>query len=106
MIRFFRFSPSRLALASIALSVLALDNLTAWPAEVPDTPGGYGLVVDLGAMVTVLMMGAIIGWLIHRLFVSEVRASESLHRTETYLAEAQRLSLTGSFGWNVSSGEI
>jgi hypothetical protein len=34
------------------------------------------------------------------------RANESLHRTETYLAEAERLSLTGSFGWNVSSGEI
>jgi signal transduction histidine kinase len=34
------------------------------------------------------------------------RAEESLRRNETYLAEAQRLSSTGSFGWNVSSGEI
>jgi signal transduction histidine kinase len=34
------------------------------------------------------------------------RAEESLRRSETYLAEAQRLSSTGSFGWNVSSGEI
>jgi signal transduction histidine kinase/FixJ family two-component response regulator len=34
------------------------------------------------------------------------RAEESLRRSETYLAEAQRLSGTGSFGWNVSSGEI
>jgi signal transduction histidine kinase len=33
-------------------------------------------------------------------------AEESLRRSETYLAEAQRLSSTGSFGWNVSSGEI
>jgi len=38
--------------------------------------------------------------------VQLARANESLHRSETYLAEAQRLSLTGSFGWNVSSGEI
>ena len=38
--------------------------------------------------------------------VELARANESLHRTETYLAEAQRLSLTGSFGWKVSSGEI
>src|SRR4029434_7198698 len=38
--------------------------------------------------------------------VQLARANESLHRTETYLAEAQRLSLTGSFGWSVSSGEI
>jgi PAS domain-containing protein len=34
------------------------------------------------------------------------QANESLRRSESYLAEAQRLSLTGSFGWNVSSGEI
>jgi PAS domain S-box-containing protein len=30
----------------------------------------------------------------------------ALRHSETYLAEAQRLSKTGSFGWNVSSGEI
>jgi PAS domain S-box-containing protein len=29
-----------------------------------------------------------------------------LRRSEAYLTEAQRLSRTGSFGWNVSSGEI
>ena len=34
------------------------------------------------------------------------RAEEELQRSEAYLAEAQRLSLTGSFGWNVSSGEL
>jgi formate hydrogenlyase transcriptional activator len=34
------------------------------------------------------------------------RAEESLRRHETYLTEAQTLSRTGSFGWNVSSGEI
>jgi PAS domain S-box-containing protein len=34
------------------------------------------------------------------------RAEESLRQSETYLAEAQRLSCTGSFGWKVLSGEI
>jgi PAS domain S-box-containing protein len=34
------------------------------------------------------------------------RAEEALHRLAAYLAEAQKLSLTGSFGWNVSSGEL
>jgi PAS domain S-box-containing protein len=34
------------------------------------------------------------------------RAEEALRRSETYLAEAQRLSHTGSFGWAVLSGEI
>ena len=33
-------------------------------------------------------------------------AEEALRRSEAYLAEAERLSHTGSFGWNVSSGEI
>jgi signal transduction histidine kinase len=34
------------------------------------------------------------------------RAQEALRRSEAYLAEAQRLSHTGSFGWEVSSGKI
>jgi PAS domain S-box-containing protein len=34
------------------------------------------------------------------------KAEEALRRSEMYLAEAQRLSHTGSFGWNVLSGEI
>jgi PAS domain S-box-containing protein len=34
------------------------------------------------------------------------KAEEALRRSEMYLAQAQRLSQTGSFGWNVSSGEI
>jgi PAS domain S-box-containing protein len=34
------------------------------------------------------------------------RAEEAIRRSEAYLAEAQRLSHTGSFGWRVSSSEI
>jgi C4-dicarboxylate-specific signal transduction histidine kinase len=34
------------------------------------------------------------------------QAEEALRRSETYLAKAQGLSRTGSFGWNLSSGEI
>jgi NO-binding membrane sensor protein with MHYT domain/signal transduction histidine kinase len=34
------------------------------------------------------------------------RAEEALRRSEAYLAEAQRLSQTGSFGWTPSSGRI
>jgi PAS domain S-box-containing protein len=33
-------------------------------------------------------------------------AEEALQRSEAYLAEAQRVSHTGSFGWSVSSGHI
>jgi C4-dicarboxylate-specific signal transduction histidine kinase len=40
--------------------------------------------------------------------VSRVRnlMQEKLERSETYLAEAQQLSHTGSFGWKVGTGEI
>jgi len=34
------------------------------------------------------------------------RAEEALRQSEAYLAEAQRLSRTGSFGWKPSTGEI
>ena len=34
------------------------------------------------------------------------RAEEDLRRSEAYLAEAQRLSRTGSFGWSVATGVI
>jgi PAS domain S-box-containing protein len=34
------------------------------------------------------------------------RAEEALQRSEAYLAEAQRLSHTGSFAWNVSSNQM
>jgi len=34
------------------------------------------------------------------------RSEEALRRSEAYLAQAQRLSQTGSFWWKVSSGEL
>jgi len=34
------------------------------------------------------------------------RAEEELRRSEAFLTEAQRLSRTGSFGWNVSTGAL
>jgi PAS domain S-box-containing protein len=43
---------------------------------------------------------------LHRTVQDLQRTNEALRRSEAYLAEAQRLSLTGSFGWNVSSGDI
>jgi PAS domain S-box-containing protein len=37
--------------------------------------------------------------------VERASAEEALRRSEAYLAEGQRLSHTGSFGWNVQSGD-
>jgi PAS domain S-box-containing protein len=51
--------------------------------------------------------GRIVRW--YELFTDvddRKKAEEKLRRSETYLAEAQRLSHTGSFGWRVSSGNI
>jgi PAS domain S-box-containing protein len=38
--------------------------------------------------------------------IERSRGEEALRRSESYLAEAQKLSQTGSFGWNVSTGEL
>jgi PAS domain S-box-containing protein len=38
--------------------------------------------------------------------VGLIHAQEALRRSEAYLAEAQKLSHTGSFGWDISTGEI
>jgi signal transduction histidine kinase/CheY-like chemotaxis protein len=38
--------------------------------------------------------------------VERKKAEEALRRSEMYLAEAERLSHTGSFGWNVSTREL
>ncbi len=38
--------------------------------------------------------------------IERTQAQEALRRGEAYLTEAQRLSLTGSFGWRIASGEL
>lgn len=38
--------------------------------------------------------------------IERARGEEALRRSEAYLAEAQKLSHTGSLGWNVSTGEL
>jgi len=52
-------------------------------------------------------LGNIVNWYGTAIDIEERhRAEDALRRSEAYLAEAQRLSKTGSFGWTVSSGEI
>jgi PAS domain S-box-containing protein len=51
--------------------------------------------------------GNIVKWYGSSLDIEERKtAEEGLRSSEAYLAEAQKLSRTGSFGWKVSSGEI
>jgi PAS domain S-box-containing protein len=51
--------------------------------------------------------GNIVKWYGSSLDIEERKSAEvALRSSEAYLAEAQRLSHTGSFGWKLSSGEI
>jgi PAS domain S-box-containing protein len=51
--------------------------------------------------------GAIVKWYGSSVDIEDLKQKEdALRRSEAYLAEAQRLSHTGGFGWSVSSGEI
>src|SRR6202140_389935 len=61
------------------------------------------------AAVTFIVLGlALLTSWVDRRFAAQTLElqEEKLQRSETYLAEAQRLSRTGSFGWKVSTGEI
>ena len=50
---------------------------------------------------------SLLGWLGVDLEIDEHKHSQDqLQRSESYLAAAQKLSHTGSFGWNVSTGDI
>jgi PAS domain S-box-containing protein len=52
-------------------------------------------------------MGKIVKWYGTAIEIEDRKqAEEELRRSRAYLAEAQRLSLTGSFSWKVAAGEI
>ena len=51
--------------------------------------------------------GKVVKWYGTNVDIEDLKRTESrLRRSEAYLTEAQRLSLTGSFGWIPSTGEI
>ena len=58
---------------------------------------------DVVSIIAFLTTSAVITRLVSR--VRELM-QEKLRQSEAYLAEAQRLSHTGSFGWRVATGEI
>jgi NO-binding membrane sensor protein with MHYT domain/signal transduction histidine kinase/PAS domain-containing protein len=61
------------------------------------------------AAVTFIVLGLALltSWVDRRFATQALEVQEEkLHQSEAYLAEAQRLSHTGSFGWKPSTGEI
>jgi predicted ATPase/signal transduction histidine kinase/GAF domain-containing protein/CheY-like chemotaxis protein len=63
------------------------------------TPGRIAVLELLASQAAISLENAV-------LYSNLRQAEEELRRSEAYLSEAQRLSNTGSFGWQVSSGEI
>jgi PAS domain S-box-containing protein len=105
-------------LAATALSILAFDYFFLPPIHSFDLMLSDMPRLSLFAMAALFVVGLIAAqrntaeslWRSRADLEDKVRDLEKLNAAlkigETYLAEAQRLSRTGSFGWNVSSGEI
>jgi len=73
-----------------------MEGSTAWAR------GDFSHRVPAGGKDEIARLGSVFNDMIVR--VQELY--RELQRRETYLAEAQKLSHTGSFSWNVSTGEI
>ena len=68
--------------------------------------GGVRFDVSVVARKFSLGVNQIAVYLIYREITERKNAERQLRRSEGYLAEAQRLSHTGSFGWSIPSGEL
>ena len=74
-----------------------------WPLPIPLVQGDGGWRFDTAAGKDEIgRLGNVFNDMIVRLH----ELYRELQREESYLAEAQQLSHTGSFGWDVSSGKI
>jgi PAS domain S-box-containing protein len=87
--------------SSAFVAIAAILCLRYFFAPPPSTPG-IDKPLDVAAFVTFLSTAAIIT----RLISKREQLTQDLRRRGAYLAEAQRLSHTGSFGWKVSTGEL
>jgi PAS domain S-box-containing protein len=93
------------AILAVALSSLAYDYYFTLPSH-----SFYVTRSEVPHYVMFILFASLITWFSasrRRVELELLRArEEALRRNQAYLAEAQTLSHTGSFGWNVSSGEI
>jgi len=88
---------------SVAVGVVA-GTLGLWRALILD---GYAPFALLPTVVLVLggILALIFAWTVHLAQHGHAQAA-ALRRSQAFLAEAQRLSRTGSFAWRVATDEI
>jgi PAS domain S-box-containing protein len=90
-----------MAAASFTVSAMPADTFHAISIS---TLGTAGIV---GVTFIVLGLALLTSWVDRRFAIRTLEVQEEkLQQSEAYLAEAQRLSHTGSFGWKPSTGEI
>ena len=89
-------------ISSVVFSVAAIGILTYFFVE-PLFSFQVNTAQDLTALTAFLITSFLVTGLVRRVRTSE----EALRRSQAaHLAEAQRLSLTGSFGWDAASGDV
>src|SRR6201998_2021161 len=100
----------------VAIPVMHYTGMAAASFTPSGTPVDLSHAVSISALgttgiaaVTFVVLGlALLTSSVDRRFAAQTLElqEEKLQRSEAYLAEAQRLSHTGSFGWKPSTGEI
>jgi PAS domain S-box-containing protein len=103
-------------LMGTAIPVMHYTGMAAARFTPSGTPADLSHAVSISTLGTigiaavtwiVLGLALLTSWLDRRFAAQTLeRQEEKLQRSEAYLAEAQRLSHTGSFGWRRSTGEI
>ncbi len=87
-------------------SAMATGEPFEGEARVPRADGQYRCLL-VRAVPLRDETGRIVHWYATSIDIEDRKRTEtSLQRSEAYLAEAQRLSRTGSFGWNVATGAL
>src|SRR5262249_3018079 len=89
-------------ISSVVFSVVAVGILNYFFVE-PLFTFQINAAEDIVALIAFFVTSFVVTGLVRRVRSSE----EALRRSQAaYLAEAQQLSLTGSFGWDTASGDV
>src|SRR6266478_6337194 len=97
------------AVMGAAIPVMHYTGMAAASFTPSSMPADLSHAVSISTLGTAGIVGVtfiVLGLALLTSWVDRRFAERNLQRSEAYLAEAQRLSHTGSFGWRPSTGEI